>query len=84
MVIFGRFPNDVVPLAYSFWGQSGWWTVPLGWFTRSVSGQVQCSPNSDFSLPLYDCKLNADGTLVFYDQMRNHLAGYDSPANVFP
>lgn len=74
-IIFGQ-SDDVTPQPYSFFGQPGWWTVPCGWYSRvNANGTQSTSPNQDFSNPVYDVKMNADGTLVFYDVMRNRMCG---------
>lgn len=63
------------PQPYSFWGQSGWWTVPTSWFIQNVDGVNYVSPNADFSAPKYVAKTNVDGVMVFFDMMLNLQAG---------
>ena len=79
--IFGKNPNDLTPQRWNFLGQPGWWRVPLGWFARrEANGCITASPNSDFSNPTYDCQINNDGYMVFFDLGRNTQAGLMSPA----
>lgn len=80
MSTFGVNPDDTTPKQYSFWGQSGWWTVPTQWYVRTDEDrQIWASPNSDFSAPEYACKTNVDGVLVFFDEYRNAIAGLSGP-----
>jgi len=68
------------PVPWNFYGQSGWWRVPSNWFVRNdASGSIFASPNQDFSNPVYYCKTNLDGVLVFQSEMLNLLAGNTNP-----
>jgi len=65
--------------AYSFYGQPGWWRVPDGFYSfTDGGGQIWASPNPDYSNPVYACKINVDGTMVFQDAMLNRVTGIDS------
>ena len=76
-IVFGKYPNDLTPAPATFFGQLGWWTVPLGWFCRRESnGNITASPNSDFSKPTYDVLVDISGTMVFFDCGRNTQSGY--------
>lgn len=89
--LFGYF--DDVPKPYSFWGLSGWFSVPAGrsWFTMVDSGhQIWVSPNEltkndDGSVsgtnPVYAAEMAPDGTLVFQDKMAQRNTNIDSPAH---
>jgi hypothetical protein len=73
--IFGYDPSDTVPVPSSFWGQSGWFRVPTQWYVRSqVAGQIEASPNSDFSAPVYQCVLNENFQMVFQDLLKSVTA----------
>jgi hypothetical protein len=73
---FGRNPGDVTPQRYSYYGQNGWWTVPQGWtMWTDTNFQIWASPNADHSMPNYAVKINADGKAIFFDMMRNRMAG---------
>jgi hypothetical protein len=79
-VVFGK-SYDFTPKRWNYLGQQGWWSVPCGWFMRqNADGTLTASPNSDFSLPNYDVKINNDGYGVFFDAGRNTQAGLMGPA----
>lgn len=67
------------PASYAgFLGTNGYWKVPTDrtWFSRTLpNGNLQCSPNADFSTPVYDAKIDADGSMVFIDMMANRMSG---------
>jgi hypothetical protein len=90
MSTFGTYPSS--PRPYSFYGTSGFWSVPSGrnWYCVTDKGQqtwVSPNPitqNPDGSVsgsPLYAAELNCDGTLVFQDQLANRKTNIDSPAH---
>lgn len=60
----------------SYWGQSGFFTVPQGWALRYEIGQQFTSPNADFSYPKYACYTNEVGALVFMDLIRSRSMGH--------
>lgn len=65
--------DDQTVVRHGFYGQSGWYAVPNGYYHRITNGQIFASPNSDFSNPVFSCKYDADGTLVFQDLGRSRL-----------
>lgn len=89
---FGTYPDQ--PRPWSFFGLSGWWSVPGGrnWHQMVDSGnQIWVSEqplvkNADGTVSAtvgykkYAAELNADGTLVFQDQLANRHINIDSPA----
>jgi hypothetical protein len=79
--VFGASPGDTTPQRWNFLGQQGWWRVPLAWFTRNNGdGTITASPNSNFSAPTYDVRINNDGYMVFWDTGRNTISGLSGPA----
>jgi hypothetical protein len=64
-----------VPQPYSFWGQSGFYSVPTSWYIKNVNGVNYVSPNADFSVPKYVARTNVDGVMVFQDLFRNLIDG---------
>ena len=87
MSVFGKFPSS--PQRFSFWGLSGFFSVPYGrtWYqSTDKNGQIWVSPNPitltnevASGSPLYAADLNMDGTLVFQDELANRKAGIDCP-----
>ena len=46
------------------------------WYARTnADGSMQCSPNADFSTPVYDAFIDGDGSMVFWDTMANCMIG---------
>lgn len=89
MSIFGTYDSAAKP--YSFYGTSGFWSVPGGrsYYAAIDKGmQMWVSPNpitknEDGTVsgsPLFAAELNADGTLVFIDNLANRKINIDSPA----
>jgi hypothetical protein len=65
--VFGKSYN-FTPTQSSYQGMNGWWIFPNGWFVRrNEDGTITGSPNSDFSLPNYDLKVDIDGYFKFQD-----------------
>ena len=52
------------PGGANYLGMGLWMTVPTSWYIRWVDGMAYVSPSPDFS-PIFGCKLNYDGALVF-------------------
>ena len=89
--IFGEREDCAKP--YSFWGMSGWFSVPAGrnWYCMIDKGmQLWASPNpltknDDGSVsgtaPVYAAEMAPDGTLVFQDKMAQRNTNVDSPAH---
>lgn len=89
---FGAYTDS--PKPSSFFGQSGWWTVPGGrsWHMLMDSNlQMWASPepltkNEDGSVSetagakKYACELAPDFTYVFQDELANRKLNIDSPA----
>ena len=89
---FGTYPSNPVP--YSFYGTSGFWSVPGGhnWYLAVDSnGQQWASQeplirNQDGTVSptngamKYAVDLNCDYTLVFQETLANRKTGIDSPA----
>jgi hypothetical protein len=74
MSYFGK-STDTVPQPSNFLGQAGWYQVPCGWFARqNADGTISASPNSDFSKPVYDVKVDQDGYMKFYSCMFDAMA----------
>jgi hypothetical protein len=80
------------PHPFSFYGTSGFWSVPGGgtYYSAIDKGmQTWVSPNpitknADGSVsgyPLYAAELNCDGTLVFQHELANRKTNIDSPAH---
>ena len=69
----------MTPQASSYYGQTGWYELPVGWFTRpnpQNPAELIASPNSDFSNPVFYCTLSQDSqTFVFQDLLRSKLDG---------
>ena len=54
------------PIPDSWFGQTGWFRVPLSWFTTvDKNGNVWASPNNTFNNPAYLCRTSEQGHLVF-------------------
>lgn len=80
-VVFGVNPTDTAPQRWNYYGMQGWWRLPTRWFARrNADGTLTGSPNSDFSKPTFDLKVNNDGYLVFFSCGLNTYAGLMSPA----
>jgi hypothetical protein len=88
MSIFGTYQDAAKP--YSFYGTSGFWSVPGGRtyymaIDKGMQNWVSPNPitkNADGTVsgdPLYAAELNCDGTLVFVDAMANRQINIDSP-----
>lgn len=68
---FGK-SYDFRPQPSNYQGMQGWYQVPGGWFARrNEDGTISASPNSDFSNPVYDVKIDIDGFMKFFDLMRS-------------
>jgi hypothetical protein len=80
---FGRFPNDITPRLTSVRGESGWLTLPQGWFAKpnpNIASELIASPNQDFSSPVYYCTMSDDGqTFAFQDLLILKMLGLDNP-----
>jgi hypothetical protein len=60
-------------LPETFWGSTGWSSVPTSWYARVTGGgEVEVSPLSDFS-ESYFAKTNHQGTLVIFTGSRRTL-----------
>jgi hypothetical protein len=81
--IFGRGFNDT-PQPMSLQGQTGWFSVPRGWYCRpqpDASNQLYVSPNADFSAPVYLAVMSDDlQTMVFQDIYAEAAMGMLNPA----
>ena len=89
---FATYPDS--PRPWSFFGTSGFWSVPSGhqWYAVvDKNGQMWVSDapltrNNDGTVSetaghrKYAADLNCDYTLVFVDGMANRKTGIDSPA----
>lgn len=62
--IFGLYCGKTYWKPHPYLGQNGWYELPLNWFVRSVNGQIEASPNADFSSEVYQTRLDYDGTMV--------------------
>ena len=80
-MIFGRC-NNMVPVPTSYYGQSGWFLLPTGYYTKpnpDCPCEVIASPNADFSRPIYYCKLKENGQdLVYQDILLSKVMGTDN------
>ena len=87
---FGDVSGDTQPRPYSFWGISGFWTLPRAWYTHvDADGTMWGSPNPltknpdgtvTGTQPIYALDLTPDGILVFIDAAKNRAINIDSPA----
>jgi hypothetical protein len=75
--LFNQNPADDLLIPWTLNGQRGWFRVPTQWAIRTNADQtMSASPNSDFSSPVYDVKLDAGtGTLVIQDLLQSRLMG---------
>ena len=65
---------------HSFQAQPDWYAVPTSWFATTDGLQnIFVSPNSDFSPPKYNAKINLDGFLVYQDMLRSRREGPQAP-----
>lgn len=62
--VFGVYYGNTYWKPHPYLGQSGWYELPLNWYTRTVEGNIEGSPNSDFSSEVYPARVDYDGTLV--------------------
>lgn len=63
--IFGQYTGGAQWVPHGLNGQSGWYCLPLNFFTRvTAESGIQASPNEDFSVEVYEVKLDLDGTMV--------------------
>ncbi len=62
--IYGYYYGGTYWKPHGFLGQSGWYELPLNFYCRSNEGQLQASPNADFSGELYEVKTDYDGVMV--------------------
>ncbi len=86
--VFGYYKSS--PRPFSFWGTSGWYTVPAGhswniytdknfnvWVSPNpITVAADGTPSAD---PLYAAELNFDGTLVFQNALASRALLIDSP-----
>ncbi len=64
-IIFGYYYGGTYWKPHSFFGQNGWYELPLNWFCRTnADSSITASPNPDFSGDNFEVKLDADGTYV--------------------
>jgi hypothetical protein len=77
-IIFGRWKGDTTPQPTSVAGQTGWWTVPPGYYMKpailfnpkAAPSEMVMSPDGSFTNPVYYCTLSDDGqTYAFRDQL---------------
>jgi len=62
-IIFGYYYGGTYWKPHPFMGQQGWFELPLNFYCRSNEGQLQASPNLDFSSEVYEVKTDYDGTM---------------------
>ncbi len=65
-MIFGQHPHETEAQSSSYWGEEGFRRVPRGWFVKTdLDNNIWASPNQDFADPVYLCRVNEVGELVF-------------------
>lgn len=71
-IIFGQ-SNSINFRPTSVRGMDGWFTVPPGFYMKpnpNNTSEMICSPNADFSNPVYYCVLSDDMmTYAFQDML---------------
>ncbi len=66
--IFGQ-SNSTTVQPYSYYGQQGWFALPLGWGVTTDSEGIMWTSNPENG-NRYSCRTNVDGTIVFLDLYR--------------
>ena len=85
--IFGQ-SNDFTPTPFDYYGQTGWFRVPAGWYSKVSpinASELIVSPNAAFTPPVYYASLHENQTdYVFQDLWLSMLYRTTGNNNGFP
>lgn len=81
-IIFGYYYGGTYWKPHPFKGVSGFYELPLNFYCRSNEGQLQASPNSDFTGELYEVLTDYDGTMVIQNLLVTNTVTPEQRLNI--